>query len=304
MKRIVLIALPVALLLATIGHAQYGGPISADSSVSFADAPYGNAYGDAPSATTPSRRWPQADDAEAVLLVPGPGMSEQHRSELTADLDVMCALLDRLLGDAGLSTQTWGPRVGRYRRSTRSLYLPGFGALFLLEADFPLVAPAATETSTDEETTDALWTQVRQDMRSQGRRTRNTGQRTRAQYDDLKVQSLQRMLQRALTHCANLRHLAPDDQIIAVAINANETRPVTTGFRSSGAYGYGSYYEPQSAPGHGVLTGVLALKTTKKDVDAFAGSQVSAADFAERVQTLRYQLPPLEADPAAQRQSR
>ena len=185
------------------------------------------------------------------------------------------------------------PRVGRYRRSTRSLYLPGFGALFFLEVGFPLIAPATTETSPDRETTDALWAEVRENMRSQGRPGRHSTQRTRAHYDNLKVESLQRMLHRAVTHCANLRQLAPDDQIIALAINASSTRTGGLYFDAAGAHG--SYYSPSSASGGAAPADVLAVKTTKKEVDALARGQVSPADFQERVQTLTYELPLLQA---------
>ena len=288
MKRIAFVILPLALVLTTVAEAQQAVPTSADNAALFSDAPYGVAYESAPSAGGG-----RSTEPEAVLLVPSPGMSEQQRRELTADLDIMCALFDRLLGDAGLTTCTWGPRVGRYRRSTRSLYLPGFGALFFLEVGFPLIAPATTETSPDRETTDALWAEVRENMRSQGRPGRHSTQRTRAHYDNLKVESLQRMLHRAVTHCANLRQLAPDDQIIALAINASSTRTGGLYFDAAGAYG--SYYSPSSASGGAAPADVLAVKTTKKEVDALARGQVSPADFQERVQTLTYELPLLQA---------
>jgi hypothetical protein len=298
MKRIAVFTLPLAVLLAGVGHAQQEQAISAGTTTPAERAPYGHAYDSTSVSPTSysSRGALPAETTEAVLLVPGLQMSEQHRGELTADLDIMCVLLDRLLGDAGLATCTWGPRVGRYRRSARSLYLSGLGALFLLEAEFPLVAPPATETSTEEETTDALWAEVRENMRSQSRHSRSTSQRTRAQYDELKVQSLKRTLERAVAHCTNLRHLAPDDRIIVLAISASHAPTASPNIRFRGAYG--SYY-PRRSPTTLAPTDVLAIQTTKQDVDALASGQASAADFQGRVQTLTYELPLLQAQSTA-----
>lgn len=93
-------------------------------------------------------------------------------------------------------------------------------------------------------------------------------QRAQPQYDDLKVQSLTRTLQRAMRHCANLRHLSPQEKIITVAIEAPQARSpfrfLYTADRWSTTYktlvGTGT-----AAPAH-----ILAIQTTKKDADALA----------------------------------
>jgi hypothetical protein len=223
-------------------------------------------------------------------------MPAENLAELATDLDVMCAVLDRLLGDAGLKTRSWGPHVSRYRRSTRSLYLPGFGALFLVEADFPLAAPEKTEQPTDAQTTDTIWEEVRTGMRSQRTRGQRGAGPTQAQYDDLKVQSLKRTLQRAMRHCANVRHIGPEEKIVALAIEAPQSRSsVVYGNEGDRYSAYNMLLGASGAPAH-----VLAIQINRKDVAALADGQLSAEDFQGRLKTLSYELPALQPEPAPQ----
>ncbi|MHC4519611.1 MAG: hypothetical protein ACYTAS_13560, partial [Planctomycetota bacterium] len=290
MKRIALITLQLAVAIGTIAHAQQAvslpvepsapGPVKAEPGYAGANAtPSRN------TALTPSTWNLLATAAQAVLVVPSQQMPAASLSELTADLDVMCAVLDQALGDAGVKTRSWGPHVNRYRRGTRSLYLPGFGALFLVEVEFPLAPPPTTEQPTDEETTDAVWVQVRNSMRSQPTRSRSAPRRTQAQYDDLKVQSLNRTLRRAMRHCANLRHLGPDEQIVAVAIEAGQARsPVRYLYTGDRYSTYKTLVGTAAAgPAH-----VLTIQAIKKDIDALADGQLGTADFQQRVKTLSY----------------
>jgi hypothetical protein len=306
MRPLIVITLFHALAFTAVAHAQVAGTAQRPAEPTsgyypnrpepVSPAAYDGAY-DAMqrsrASVLPTQNGSTSD--RAVLVVPSQDMPAETRSELATDLDVMCAVLDRLLGDAGLKTRSWGPHVNRYRRSARSLYLPGFGAIFLVEVDFPLAPPEQNDQPTDVQTTDAVWEEVRTGMRSQTTRGRRRTTSTQAQYDELKVQSLTRTLQRAMRHCANVRHIRPEENIIALAIDAPQSRsPVIYGNQGNN---YSAYYRPLLGAG-GAQAHVLAIQANRKDIAALADGDLSAADFHGRLRTLSYELPALQPEPA------
>jgi len=234
---------------------------------------------------------------EAVCVVPSPEIALENLGELAEDLDIMCAVLDRLLGNANIQTEPWAGRINRYRRSVRSIYLPRFGALFFVEVKFPLAPLPKAEEQTEEETTDALWAQVRSNMRSQGLPDRRGPQEVTAQYDELKVESLRRALVGGLRHAGNIRHLGTDEQIVVVAL---ESADIATAVIHAFAGGQYSDYKPRVGGASGGPTRLLSLRATKKDIDALAEGQTDQATFAQRVKTLSYELPSLKAGPATE----
>ena len=173
---------------------------------------------------------------EAVFVVPNPQLAPASATELAEDLDIMCAVLDQLLGNANIQTESWGGRINRYRRSMRSIYLPRFGALFLVEVKFPLAALPKAREQTAEEAPDALWAQVRSNMRSQGLPDRRGAKEAAAQYDALKVESLKRTLLRGLGHAGNIRHLGTDEQIVVVAIESADIATAVVHAFAGGQY--------------------------------------------------------------------
>ena len=293
MKRTTFTALILPLALAAATYAQ----IAAPPAPPVQQVQAANASSTWVSSTTGNFGHWTTGAGQAVLLVPRQDMPGENIAELAADLDVMCAVADRLLGEAGIKTTSWGPHISGYRRSTRSLYLPGFGALFLVEVEFPLAASPTTERPGDTETSDAVWEEVRTGLRSQKTRGRSTGT-SQIQYDDLKVQSLKRTLQRAMRHCANLRHLGPDEKVIALAMEAPRARSTTRYLVRQGDPL--SAYNVIHGRGAGGPAHIVAMQTTKKEVDALAAAQLTPEDFQQRISILSYKLPALETDTVRQ----
>jgi len=90
--------------------------------------------------STGSRMRAPIGAGEVVLVIPARGMSAETLAELRKDMHIMCQIFDRRLEAANLRPadrpRMFAPSDGR----TRGLYLPGFGPVFLLQADFPLLS--------------------------------------------------------------------------------------------------------------------------------------------------------------------
>lgn len=246
-----------------------------------------NATGSFP-LSTGARMWAPVGTGEVVLVIPPTGMSAETVAELRKDMHIMCQIFDRRLEEANLRPsgrpRMFAPNNGG--TTTRGVYLPGFGPLFLLEADFPLLPGPAKAEPAVEESGDALWLEIKQQMENQA--APNAPARVAPEYDATTVEKFRRTLTKAMKHAANLRHVDPDNQIVVVAVNGSKTVPNGPGILFSNAYGQSVPVLPTTEP---TTLQVMALRATKADLDAYAGAQLTDDQFRERTGIATYELP-------------
>jgi hypothetical protein len=111
-------------------------------------------------------------------------------------------------------------------------------------------------------------------------------------YDAQKVENLKKTLVKTLAHAANIRLRRPQDAITLVVGALDDVRVSAYGrYRSTGwATSTISPVRPGAAKplsaARNPTAALLILRVTKADVDAFAKSQLTLAQFTERVQIL------------------
>jgi len=95
----------------------------------------------------------------------------------------------------------------------RSLYLEGYGALFLLNVGIPLLPPPAkAEPQKEKSPVDSNWDQARQEL--YGQRTEGkTVTGPVKEYSEEKVNRLKDALLEALKNATNIRNLKPNDSV-------------------------------------------------------------------------------------------
>jgi hypothetical protein len=255
---------------------------------------------------------------ESVLVVPTPDLPPESVSDLTEDLTVMCRIFDKSLPPArsgGLSYGGgggyggtsgggggYGGRsdvfrfgLGPQSQGTQGLYLDGYGALFFIHVDYPLVPtePAEPAQAKPKESTDMVWSQTVKEMSGQPAEE-GPAARTAPVYDSQRVENLKKTLTKTLAHASNIRMRRPQDAITLVVGALDETRSWGPGRRPGPMFGGSGSGSTGGQPGAGSAraavrnpTGaLLILRVTKADVDALAKGQLTAAQFAEKVQSL------------------
>jgi len=153
---------------------------------------------------------------------------------------------------------------GQEARRTKGIYLDGYGALFLIEVDFPLTAPPQAEEKEKqiEEPGDPVWRQAEQEIYSPEKLKKKEKEADSAkEYDAEKVEDLKRKLVKSLKYTANIRSLKADESII-ISVR-----------------GHHSAANP---------TKVLIIRVKKSDVDAFAQGELDSGKFGQKVQMLMY----------------
>lgn len=216
-------------------------------------------------------------NADTVLVVPTAETASQSPevlSAVTKDMNIMCRVLDKELGlPASVPTdisyyyfrtpRTTAPELysasgaGRYAQGT---YLEGYGALFVLEVDFPLV-PSPEPEQTEEDEDDSVWRQTELEIYHPDELRKDKDDSPAKEYDPQKIDDLQTKLVKALKYAARIRGLKPDEWVI-----------VTVKSR-----------QPAAVPGK-----VLTIRAKKSEIDSFHKRNIDLDQFRQRVQMFTY----------------
>jgi type II secretory pathway pseudopilin PulG len=266
----------------------------------------------APAATAPARvalpsfsvnsPWPLgAGGTGAVLVIPAAEIKTEDLVTVTEDMSVMSRIFEKNLEQARIATTRGGLFVagthelsmflGGGRGAIQSMYLQGYGALFLMRVDFPLSAPPEVKEeekqAEEKEQGDPVWDQMRRDMYEPQEATRRRAEQPEEKYDAEKVENLKATLVKALKHAANIRSLKSDESVILTVAGSGEavsdTKALTT--RATIAINGHKRYA-QQLPSGGSSQTLLVIRAKKSDIDNFAGGTVDAEQFRQRVRIL------------------
>jgi len=249
------------------------------------------------------RQIPSAGSANAVLLVPSGQSARAELLALTEDLNIMCRVFDRLLEQAGLRGSDQRS-ISRYFRSgdegrwlgqmfgepsdrTECLYVEGYGPLFVVSVDFPLLPPPAEEPRAEpNEPADPLWNQVRQETYAP--QTARTVDRPdpRIEYSPLKVQQLKETLIRTLKHATNIRAVEQSAWLTVVVKGLGGGAPSSSVEPTAGPqtrWAPRGEAAPPTTP-----TSKLTLRARMQDIQALASQQLSDDEFRKRIEVIEY----------------
>jgi len=227
---------------------------------------------------------------ERPLVVRSLDMDPKDEGNLEEDLAVMARLLDKALEDLPGSQAHGHTAMGinlfvtPNSETKRSMYLEGYGALFLLNVGFPVVAPASSAQE-EKPSGDSAWEEARQELYGQSAEPQTvTG--PAEEFSEEKVSRLKETLLRALKNATNMRGLEGN---ITVCVLAGANLLPTRIWRLDGAPG-GTAAEVLTANTDAAQSRetVLTIKVTKADVDAFAKGQLKFDDFRKRAKIAAY----------------
>src|SRR5713226_6432364 len=254
------------------------------------------------------------------------------------DLNVMSRILEKSISPSqdesrrfmGIEVHSlFGPAAG-----VRNLYLEGYGAVFLLNADFPLLAPPEGKTEPKaKEPASTEWEDARQEIygnplqRQSELSWARTARGKAEPYDPEKVEDLKTSLFDGLKNATHIRSLKPDEAIVVVVTGPGTTgqgalkdlpfvgnlfRPPTTpsttgqGARANKAGGLARAGRERSTTAASRGETIMTVRVKKADVDAFAQGKLDATEFRKKAKLFVYAKPSeplagsaLWTDPAA-----
>jgi hypothetical protein len=180
-------------------------------------------------------------------------------------------------------------------RRPQSIYLEGYGALFLLNVRFPLVPPTSKDQEKSEKATDTTWEQTKRELYATQDRAGtvriwdaapNPGG---AEYDADQVEALKKNLIESLKNAANIREVKPDESI-SIAVFGTRPGPIVNRIKRTyrtGGTNRGEVLRVGDAIG-GKGESNLTIRAKKADIDAFAKGELDVEQFGKRVSVAAY----------------
>ncbi|HIJ70126.1 MAG TPA: hypothetical protein HPP87_02035 [Planctomycetes bacterium] len=197
---------------------------------------------------------------ENILVIPSGDVDAQQLAETVEDMKIMSHIFQKELAEADMTPggRSWVFFWRRNESSFRSIYLEGYGAVFLMEVDFPLLPVAQLTEEEVEEGTDPVWDQARRELTaSEDDDIFDYDSDEEVEYDADKVTDLKSKLIRNLKHASNIRNLSDKESII-IAVTGSGRDSADIYIRTDyGGGGQGSRAGALSARGAGGRTGAL-----------------------------------------------
>lgn len=306
---VVLTLLLVALRPVYGGSVSSAGVSPAPGAVSVAPSAGARAANAAPMAPAPpmagvsplvlpNARTTGARGTLPVLVIPAQEMDPAASSRIAEDLSVMSRIIeksvrdlrsdasgfvtagDRVYGALFLPSDGFGPRVLRASGAhPKAIYIGGYGALFSLQVDFPLVPPPETsEPNKTAEKGDSVWAAAQRELTSpQTTSPVRTGMTPSRPYQPEAVENLRSTLIGLLKHATNIRGLEPESWL-TILVQGPTAVQDQTGVAAS------------NDPFTGIVGArpvgrtLLTLRAKKADIDLFAKGQLDSTQFQQRVQ--------------------
>jgi len=248
-----------------------------------------------------------------TLVLPSDQTSTEATHQTTEDLNVMHRIVAKAVGrrrDVEKFRIAFEPLQSP---SIDALYLDGYGALFLISVNFPLVEPNQAPTAKPAaDAKDPVWEETRRRVRTQnddnltegfGGGSGIVGQAMHdfwngdvEPYDAARVDKLQKKLTSALKHAANIRGLRPNETVTIVV-----TGPAVSATREAHDDQEEETLDPNSptkrgyfrtTPGAAATSGDgtsqaresrLTLRAKKEDIDAVAEGKIPADQLPVKI---------------------
>ena len=231
------------------------------------------------------------------LLIASSEMDPSTARALQEDLTVMSRILEKSLNQhadeaeekaMGISVVYAGGSGG-----PRTLYLQDYGALFFVNARFPLVAPSAKkEEPKPDRPTNSAWEQARDEIYGSAEGANRGGPSTKMRrlkaaepYSAEKVETLTSDILQALKNASNIRQLKPESYITVVVSSSQRGSELFKTVFDKNVHvfdGFGGFNLEDGRQSH------LTIRVKKADADAFAKDKLSSEEFRKRASIQAY----------------
>ncbi len=242
-----------------------------------------------------------------ALVIRTSDADAKEQANLEEDLAVMSRILDKTVAkklDDERGSRFMGINVlfAPGSGSIRNLYLEGYGALFLLNVNFPLLPPPEKPEATKEKSeTDSTWEDAKQELYGQSDAWAQVGKAFKfsmaagpqQEYDKDKVDDLKESLLEALKNATNIRNLKADESITVCAfggVSAAPGKSRTWVKRAPNAPDAerDEVFVTEHDDGPPARGTIMTIRVKKSDADAFAKGKLSLEDFRKKASITTY----------------
>ncbi len=241
-----------------------------------------------------------------TLLILSSEMSARKQGGLQEDLAIMSQVLNTALGDFGIGSPQARTAMGIMltpgAAPIRNLYIEGYGVLFTIDLNFPLVPPPPQpQGEKGAPAPSSAWEQAKRALYGARGFDWFLGNVTSPQappspgpwdtYSQKKVDRLKTATLKALQNATNIRGLRPDDSITVCIFGSSPSPEGVPGLPAVAR----DIPFLQRVPSLGVpvvggsrVSSILTVRVKKADVDAFANGKMTEEQFRRKAQIMTY----------------
>jgi hypothetical protein len=237
--------------------------------------------------------------ATQPLIIRSGDLDSGALTNIQEDLSVMSRILnkavEREVGREGHEAMGIVLAALPGSRRPQSIYLEGYGALFLVNVKFPLVAPTTKEDEQPEKQSDTTWEETKREL--YGKKPGNVRVwevpvGDAAEYNADQVDRLKSELIETLKNASNIRDVKPSESITIAVIGGRGALAMQHVKRFSknnnGNYRKAEAYAVADAGRKSARESTMTLRVKKSDVDAFAKGDIDLDQFKKRVSVSAY----------------
>jgi hypothetical protein len=250
-------------------------------------------------ATTVRRIFAGGESPDRPLIISSSSLDEKSLEALDEDLNIMARVLDKSVDHGGddrkgaMGIHLWALGQGG-NRGARNLYLDGYGAVFILNVNMPLLAPPSKPQAAEEkkEATSSTWEEARNELYGRDDDHRDfKREKSAVPFDAERVDDLKKDLAEALKNATHIRGLKDNEHVTIVVQGTGSERLMRRrNIGKKGEVGEDVFAFAFPAPGAGPRS-VMTLRAKKSDIDAFAKGKTELDDFRKKIAVAVYQTP-------------
>jgi hypothetical protein len=239
------------------------------------------------------------DSPDRPLIIASSEPDDKALANLDEDLNIMSRVLDKSAdhGDEGdrkaMGIHLWA--LGGGNRA-RNMYIEGYGAIFMLNVNMPLLAPSS-KPPTDEKKgqTSSTWEEARNELyggdNAKGEFKRfHSDKKPAPPFDAERVEDLKKDLTEALKNATHIRGIKGDEYVTLVVQGPASDGNVRRAFRANpdGRFESGDAFAYAFAGSGAGSKSAMTLRAKKSDIDAFAKGNGDLDDFRKKVTIATY----------------
>jgi hypothetical protein len=233
-----------------------------------------------------------------TLIIQSSDPDPKTYANLEEDLSVMYRILSktRKQDETGFRLESV---LGGSSSSVKSMYIEGYGAVFMLGVRFPLVAPQASpEEPKPKDATSEEWERAKKEIYARNSFEVDMDQVWRKmgaapeEYDAQKVEELTVGILEGLKNATHIRNLKSDEYVTVAVLGAESGQVRTTvekDDRDEDGKGKRKTRVESVSTGRGEST--MTIRAKKSDIDDFAKGKLNLEGFRKKAKTLVYLRP-------------
>ena len=259
-----------------------------------------------------STRSGRATSSTRSLVIPKDAADAKNLADTEEDMSVMARILEKAANAKTQKSEHEAMGIGVFGHNgssaAKNLYIDGFGAIFFLNVNYPLLPPATKEQAAESKSeTDTEWERAKNELyRPQNSSSDFSFNFTpfesgsyvystsgpAEEYDEDKVTELKENLTAALKNAGHIRRLGGDDTVTVVVTGRSPAPTAKTTTRrsqnGSSSSSSSSSWSSSSRSGSQPAAARLVIRARRADIEAFQKDKLSVEDFRKKVRTFVY----------------